>query len=132
LGELAEIAFEYFRSSGFRYDYNDGCYDRWSGYSLSSGSFSVPLAKALRATAREKMLEMACFGEKLAQMEVGESKAADRVLVNLSVFKTLERLNLNRCRLITSRWKAVNRVKIFVSRLYIRIYAEGSSFDSYL
>jgi len=36
LGELVEIACDYYKPSGFRYDYSDGCYDRSSGYSMSS------------------------------------------------------------------------------------------------
>jgi hypothetical protein len=56
LGELVEIACEHFKPSGFRYDYNDGCYDRMSGYSMSSESVSVSLSEAARAPAREKML----------------------------------------------------------------------------
>ena len=56
LGELVEIACKYFKPSGFRYDYNDGCYDRQSGFCLSSESISVSLAEVARAPTREKML----------------------------------------------------------------------------
>lgn len=74
LGELVEIACGYFRPSGFRYDYNDGCYDRQSGYCLESESISVPLLDAARAPSREKMLAMIRLREKLVQMEVEEEK----------------------------------------------------------
>lgn len=74
LGELAEIACEYYKPSGFRYDYNDGCYDRQSGYCLESESISVSLAEAARAPVREKMLAMIRLREKLAEMEIEEEK----------------------------------------------------------
>jgi hypothetical protein len=74
LGELVEIACEYFRPSGFRYDYNDGCYDRQSGYCLSSESISVSLADAARAPVREKMLGMVQLKKRLAAMEVEAEK----------------------------------------------------------
>ncbi|MBA3785907.1 MAG: hypothetical protein H0X15_10295 [Acidobacteria bacterium] len=70
LGELVEIACEYFKPTGFRYDYNDGCYDRSSGYSMSSESVSVSLRESSNAPAREKMLGMVQLKEKLAAMEV--------------------------------------------------------------
>ncbi len=70
LGELVEIACEYFKPSGFRYDYNDGCYDRSSGYSMSSESVSVSLRESSNAPAREKMLGMVQLKEKLAAIEV--------------------------------------------------------------
>ncbi|MDQ3042548.1 MAG: hypothetical protein M3R11_09280, partial [Acidobacteriota bacterium] len=74
LGELVEIACEYYKPSGFRYDYNDGCYDRQSGYCLESESISVSLAEAARAPSREKMLAMVQLREKLVQMKVEEEK----------------------------------------------------------
>ncbi|MDQ3747725.1 MAG: hypothetical protein M3367_01735 [Acidobacteriota bacterium] len=70
LGELVEIACEHFKPSGFRYDYNDGCYDRYSGYSMSSESVSVSLRESSNAPAREKMLGMIRLKERLAAMEV--------------------------------------------------------------
>jgi hypothetical protein len=74
LGELVEIACEHFKPSGFRYDYNDGCYDRQSGYSLSSESISISLVEAARAPSREKMLARLRLREKLIQMEVEGEK----------------------------------------------------------
>lgn len=74
LGELVEIACAYYRPSGFRYDYNDGCYDRQSGYCLESESISVSLVEAARAPTREKMLGMVRLREKLASMEIEEEK----------------------------------------------------------
>ena len=74
LSELVEIACEYYKPSGFRYDYNDGCYDRQSGYCLESESISVSLAEAARAPTREKMLAMIRLREKLVQMEIEEEK----------------------------------------------------------
>lgn len=70
LGELVEIACEHFKPSGFRYDYNDGCYDRYSGYSMSSESVSVSLRESSNAPAREKMLGRLRLREKLARMEI--------------------------------------------------------------
>lgn len=70
LGELVEIACAHFRPSGFRYDYNDGCYDRYSGYSMSSESVSISLRESAGAPAREKMLGMIKLKEKLAGMVV--------------------------------------------------------------
>jgi len=74
LGELVEIACEYYQPGGFRYDYNDGCYDRSSGYSMSSESISVSLSEAARAPVREKMLANVRLREKLVQMDVEEKK----------------------------------------------------------
>ncbi len=74
LEELVEIACAHFRPSGFRYDYNDGCYDRYSGYSMSSESVSVSLRESANAPAREKMLGMVRLKERLVQMEVEEEK----------------------------------------------------------
>ncbi len=74
LGELVEIACEHFKPSGFRYDYNDGCYDRSSGYSMSSESISVSLSEAARAPVRGKMLANVRLREKLAAMGIAEDK----------------------------------------------------------
>lgn len=74
LGELVEIACEYYKPSGFRYDYNDGCYDRASGYSMSSESVSVSLQESVRAPVREKMLGMVRLREKLAAMTADAEK----------------------------------------------------------
>ncbi len=74
LGELVEIACAHFKPSGFRYEYNDGCYDRASGYSMSSESVSVSLHEAARAPAREKMLANVRLREKLSAMEIAEDK----------------------------------------------------------
>lgn len=68
LGELVEIACEYYKPSGFCYDYNDGCYDRASGYSMSSESVSVSLQESARAPVREKMLANIRLRDKLAAM----------------------------------------------------------------
>jgi len=61
LGDLVEIACEYYKPLGFRYDYNDGCYDRSSGYSVSSESVSVSLSEAARAPVREKIERLTAF-----------------------------------------------------------------------
>ncbi len=74
LGELVDIACEYYKPSGFRYDYNDGCYDRSSGYSMSSESVSISLSEAARAPVREKMLGMIRLRENLARMEIATGK----------------------------------------------------------
>ena len=74
LGDLVEIACEYFRPSGFRYDYNDGCYDRSSGYSMSNESVSISLSEAAHAPVREKMLGMVRLRKKLARMETATEK----------------------------------------------------------
>lgn len=70
LNELVEIACVHFKPSGFRYDYNDGSYDRYSGYSMSSESISISLRESANAPAREKMLGMIRLKEKLYAMEV--------------------------------------------------------------
>lgn len=70
LEKLVEIACKYFKPSGFRYDYNDGCYDRYSGYSMSSESISISLKESFSTPAREKMLGMVKLRKKLAAMEV--------------------------------------------------------------
>lgn len=74
LEELVEIACEYYKPTGFRYDYNDGCYDRASGYSMSCESVSVSLLEAARAPTREKMLGMVRLKKKLAAMDVSTEK----------------------------------------------------------
>ncbi len=74
LGDLVEIACEYYKPSGFRYDYNDGCYDRSSGYSMSNESVTISLSEAARAPVREKMLGMVRLREKLSQMETATEK----------------------------------------------------------
>ena len=48
----------------------DGCYDRASGYSMSSESVSVSLRESSNAPAREKMLGMIRLKEKLVAMGV--------------------------------------------------------------
>jgi len=74
LGELVDIACEFYKPSGFCYDYNDGCYDRSSGYSMSSESVSVSLSEAARASVREKMLGMVRLKGKLTAMDVPAEK----------------------------------------------------------
>lgn len=74
LGELVEIACEYYKPTEFRCDYNDGCYDPSSGYSMSSESISVSLLEAARAPVREKMLGMVRLKRKLAAMEIEREK----------------------------------------------------------
>jgi hypothetical protein len=74
LGELVEIACEYYKPSGFRYDYNDGCYDRSSGYSMSNESVSVSLSEAARVPVRKKMLGMVRLKIKLTAMEIEREK----------------------------------------------------------
>jgi hypothetical protein len=81
LGELVEIACEYYKPTGFRYDYNDGCYDRSSGYSMSSESVSVSLLEVARTPTREKMLGMVRLKEKLADMDVSTKR-----IKNLTAF----------------------------------------------
>lgn len=56
LEELVEIGRAYFRPGGFRYDYNEVYYDRYSGYSTSTESVSVSPSEAARAPGREKTL----------------------------------------------------------------------------
>jgi hypothetical protein len=70
LGELVEIACVHFKPSGFRYDYNDGCHDRYSGYLMSSESVSISLRESANVPVREKMLGMIRLKEKLSAMEV--------------------------------------------------------------
>ena len=70
LEELVKIACDHFKPIGFRYDYNDGCYDRYSGYSMSSESVSISLLESSKTPAREKMLAMTRLREKLVVMGV--------------------------------------------------------------
>jgi len=70
LEELVDIACKYFKPSGFGYGYNDGCYDRYSGYSMSSESVSICLSESSKTPAREKMLGMIKLKEKLARMHI--------------------------------------------------------------
>lgn len=74
LSELVEIACEHFKPAGFRYDYNDGCYDRQSGYCHSSESISISLKEFARVPARERMLGMVRLKEKLVQMKIEPEK----------------------------------------------------------
>lgn len=78
LGELVEIACKYYQPSGFNYSYNDGCYDRMSGYSMSSETISVSLVEFMRVPSREKMLGMIELRKKLTMMEV-ESEKLERL-----------------------------------------------------
>lgn len=70
LEELVNIACTYFKPSGFRYDYNDGCYDRFSGYSVSSESICISFDECSKASAREKMIGMIKLKDKLAEIKV--------------------------------------------------------------
>ena len=74
LGELVEIVCEYYKPTGFHYDYNDGCYDRMSGYSMSSETISVSLAEFMRVPFREKMLGMKELRKRLEEMDVSFEK----------------------------------------------------------
>ena len=74
LAELVEIACAYFKPAGHRYDYNDGCYDRYSGYSMNCESISVSLSESAKTPPREKMLAMIKLRKKLASMEVETEK----------------------------------------------------------
>lgn len=74
LDRLVEIACAYYKPTGYRYDYNDDCYDRISGYSLDSESVSVSLAEAARASDQGKMLGMVRLKKKLARMNVPPEK----------------------------------------------------------
>lgn len=74
LAELVEIACGYFKPSGFSYVYNDGCYDRMSGYSMSSESVSISLEESARAPVRKKMLGMTELRKKLVMMKVSAEK----------------------------------------------------------
>lgn len=81
LEKLARIACEYFKPSGFRYDYNDGCYDRFSGYSVSSETVCISLTEASKAPAKEKMLAMVKLKKKLLEM-----KASVEIINELTAF----------------------------------------------
>jgi hypothetical protein len=70
LEELVNIACTYFKPSGFRYDYNDGCYDRFSGYSMSSESICISFEECSKTPAREKMIGMIKLKDKLAEIKV--------------------------------------------------------------
>ena len=72
--ELVEIACQYFKPVGCRYDYNDGYYDRYSGYSMSSESINISLREFAKIPAREKMLRMIELRKKLGAMEVENEK----------------------------------------------------------
>jgi hypothetical protein len=72
--ELVEIACQYFKPVGCRYDYNDGYYDRYSGYSMSSESINIYLKELAKTPAREKMLGMIELRKKLGAMEVETEK----------------------------------------------------------
>lgn len=74
LGELVEIACKFYQPGGFSYHYNDGCYDRLSGYTMSSESVTISLEEAARTPAREKMLAMIDLRNKLAAMNVENEK----------------------------------------------------------
>ena len=70
LNELVEIACEHFKPFGFRYDYNDGCGDRYSGYCESPESITVSLKEFARIPAREKMLANVRLKAELARMNI--------------------------------------------------------------
>lgn len=76
LVELVEIACQYFKPVGHRYDYNDGYYDRYSGYSMSSESINISLKEFAKTPAREKMLGMIELRKKLTLMKVQNEKIA--------------------------------------------------------
>lgn len=70
LNELVEIGCEHFKPSGYHYEYNDGCGDRYSGYCESPESISLAVKEFARVPAREKMLGMKELKEELARMNV--------------------------------------------------------------
>lgn len=74
LVELVEIACQYFKPIGHRYDYNDGYYDRYSGYSMSSESINISLKEVAKTPARKKMLGMIELRKKLDLMKVEKEK----------------------------------------------------------
>jgi hypothetical protein len=76
LNELVEIACEHFKPSGFHYEYNDGCGDRYSGYCESPESISIPVKEFARVPAREKMLGMKKLKAELARMNVEPERIA--------------------------------------------------------
>lgn len=75
LAELVEIACQYYQPKGFTYDYNDGCYDRMSGYCMSSDTISISLTEFVCLPVRERMLAMKELRRNLEKMEV----AFDRI-----------------------------------------------------
>lgn len=78
LNELVEIGCEHFKPSGYHYEYNDGCGDRYSGYCESPESISLAVKEFARVPAREKMLGMKKLKEKLAEMKI-ESERIERL-----------------------------------------------------
>ena len=70
IAELVGIACAFFQPQGFSYDYNDGCYDRMSGYSHNSETIHIPLSEFARLPTREKMLGMKELRKQLTQMNV--------------------------------------------------------------
>ncbi|HQU85040.1 MAG TPA: hypothetical protein PKY59_18005, partial [Pyrinomonadaceae bacterium] len=74
LVELVEIACQYFKPVGHRYDYNDGYYDRYSGYSMSSESINISLREFAKTPTREKMVGMIELRKKLTAMKVENEK----------------------------------------------------------
>ena len=78
LAELVEIACQYFKPVGHRYDYNDGYYDRYSGYSMSSEAINISMKEFAKTPAREKMLGMIELRKKLSAMKV-ENEKIDRL-----------------------------------------------------
>ena len=78
LGELVEIACQYYKPVGHRYDYNDGWADRYSGHSMNCESLSISLKESALTPAREKMLGMIRLRQKLIAMVV-EADAVNRL-----------------------------------------------------
>lgn len=78
LGELVEIACKYYKPVGYRYDYNDGWADRYSGHSMNCESLSISLKESSLTPTREKMLGMIKLRKRLAEMDV-ESNAVNRL-----------------------------------------------------
>ncbi len=74
LAELVEIACGYFKPAGHSYDYNDGCYDRYSGYSMNCESITISLSDSAKIPPREKMLAMIELRKRLAAMKVETEK----------------------------------------------------------
>lgn len=74
LAELVEIACQYFKPIGHRYDYNDGYYDRYSGYSMSSEAINISMKEFAKTPAREKVLGMIELRKKLSAMKVENEK----------------------------------------------------------
>ena len=78
LSELARIACRYYKPVGYRYDYNDGWNDRYSGYSLNCETLSISLKEFSLIPAREKMIGMITLRRKLAEMDI-ESDLINRL-----------------------------------------------------